>query len=134
MYKIYKIVDNTNGNVYVGQTKVSLAQRIANHKHDFKRGKSCSSQKILNNNDWFYELIEEIDDKSREIYWIQNTENCINKNKYDFDIKKSKKEYYEKNKEYFKEHNKLYYNFKNSWGGHPRSNNNLLQIDVNIFN
>lgn len=110
MYKIYKIVDNTNNNVYIGQTKQKyLSSRIKLHKHEAKVNKNCSSKIIINNNDWYYELIEETDNKSREIYWIQNTKNCINKYKCNFDEKKSKKEYYEKNKEEFKKRNNKYY-------------------------
>jgi len=151
MYKIYKIVDNTNGNVYIGQTKQKyLSDRITCHKQHFKHNykKNCSSRLILNNDDWFYELIEETDDKSREIYWIQNTPNCINKVKFVCDKKKVDKIYREKNKdrkreidkkyreenkEYFKEYQKFYREYKNSWGGDPRSNNNLLSIDVKLF-
>jgi len=155
MYKIYKIVDNTNNNVYIGQTKNDIKIRIQGHIQDLKRNNGCSSEIILINNDWYYEVIEETDDIKREIYWIQNTENCINKNKYDFDKKEYDKQWaksekrreWERNydktnikrnkykKEYAKVYNKEYKKYKNSWGGDPRSNNNLLLIDAEaVFN
>ena len=123
MYKIYKITDNTNHKVYIGQTKQKLlSSRISGHVHDFKMGHPCSSQKILKNNDWKYELIEETDDKSREIYWINKFPNCINKVKYTYNYKEYEKEYnknriynpdrskqyYEKNKQEVKKRMKLY--------------------------
>jgi len=135
MYKIYKIVDNTNGNVYIGQTKVKyLSQRIAQHRNNLKYEKSCSSKKILCNNDWYYELIEETNDLSREQYWILNIDNCINNNNY------QKNGTYEqvraKNPErilYQKKRLKNRYDFFKSWGGDPQSYNNLLKIDVDLF-
>ena len=140
MYKIYKIVDNTNGNIYIGQTKQKyLSDRITCHKQHFKHNykKNCSSRLILNNDDWFYELIEETNDISRESYWIQNTPNCINKYKLNYSNKEYCKEYRKKNKEKVnknnKERNLKNYNFKKTWGGDPRYHNNLLNIDINLF-
>ena len=75
MYKIYKIVDNTNGNVYIGiTTQKYLSSRLAGHRQD----KTCMSRDIIKNGDYKIELIEETDDKTRERYWIENTD-CVNK-------------------------------------------------------
>jgi ATP-dependent Lon protease len=152
MYKIYKIVDNTNGNVYIGQTIRTLKERIIAHRSL----KDCSSIIIMDNNDWYYELIEETDDKSREHYHIQNTPNCINKIKYTFDkkdyyknnknkIQLKQKEYRLKNNTKIKQYridntdkNKLYQKeyrkYINSWGGEPKYYNNLLKISMDVFN
>ena len=109
MYKIYKIVDNTNNNIYIGQTKQRLlSSRISTHKYDFKIDHPCSSQLILRNNDWRYELIVETDDITREIYWIQNTKNCINKIQYKYDYRESQKEY-NKTRIYNPDRKKEYY-------------------------
>ena len=79
MYKIYKIVDNTNDNIYIGITKQTLSQRLSKHKHKTKNNTNGSmSREIIKNGDYKVELIEETDDKTRERYWIENTE-CINK-------------------------------------------------------
>tara|TARA_A100000171_G_C2055268_1_gene107197 strand:+ start:179 stop:595 length:417 start_codon:yes stop_codon:yes gene_type:complete len=138
MYKIYKIVDNTNNNVYIGQTKQKLlSNRISCHRKYIKDNRYCSSSIILKNNNWYYEIIEETDDIKREAYWIRNTENCINKNKIMND--EEKKKYNQEYKKNHREENNLNQNrrriFKNSWGGDPRYHNNLLLINVEtIFN
>ena len=75
MYKIYKIIDNTNNNIYIGITKQKyLCHRLSSHK----RKKDCVAKEIIKNGDYRIELIEETDDKLRERYWIENTD-CINK-------------------------------------------------------
>jgi len=143
MLKIYKIIDNTNGNVYIGKTEQTLNQRLTGHKYDYKIGNNCSSCIILKNGDYDIELIEETEDKSRERYWIENT-NCVNKEipgrtikEWREDnkdrIKNQCKEYRERNKEQIKviEHKRLHY--QHSWGGDKRYHNNLLMIDPNLF-
>ena len=94
MYKIYKIVDNTNDNVYIGITTQTLKRRLNGHKHKI----TCSSRNIIKNGDYRIELIEETDDKSRERHWIENTE-CINITIPGRTKKEWSKEYSEKNKE-----------------------------------
>jgi len=140
MLKIYRIIDNTNGNVYIGKTDQPLNIRLTKHKYDFKVGKNCSSCQILKNNDWRYELIEETDDETRERYWIINTE-CVNvtipgrtkKEYYEDNIvetKKYKKEWYQNNKDKVREYKKELYKYQTLWGD---STNNLLKIDPNLF-
>ena len=121
MYKIYKIVDNTNGNIYIGITTLTLQKRLSDHK---RRGR-CSSRDIIKNGDYRIQLIEETDDKTRERYWIENTE-CVNERIPG----RTTNQYYSDNKD--KKHN--YYVFKCSWGGDPRKYNNLLKIDPYLFN
>tara|TARA_R110000822_G_scaffold8902_8_gene35059 strand:+ start:542 stop:1003 length:462 start_codon:yes stop_codon:yes gene_type:complete len=151
MLKIYKIIDNTNGNIYIGKTENTLKQRLAVHKID----KNCSSTEIIKNGDYRMELIEETQDKTRERYWIENTQ-CINKQipgrtdkEYYEDNKESilkqRKEYSKNNKDKIKKYQseyrennkdktKEYKKYINSMGGDPRYNNNLLKIDLNLFN
>tara|TARA_R100000951_G_C2618505_1_gene173627 strand:- start:518 stop:895 length:378 start_codon:yes stop_codon:yes gene_type:complete len=80
--KIYKIVDNTNGNIYYGSTKQRLlSKRIGRHR---EATNTCSSKIIIKNNDYFYELVEKcnLDNiKERERYYINSTDKCINRNK-----------------------------------------------------
>ena len=143
-YKIYKLIDNTNGNIYIGITIQKLSQRLNNHKQDYKRDYHCVSKKIIANGDYKIELIEETDDKTRERYWIENTE-CINKNIPG----RSRKEHYEDTKhlldkkklsEYHQKYrketncNKIRYSWYSSMGGSPwKNNNSLLKIDVSLF-
>ena len=151
IFKIYKIVDNTNGNIYIGLTIQTLKERLRGHV----RHLDCVSRDIIKNGDYKIELIEETEDKSREKYWVKNTE-CINKQipgrtdkEYREDNKEKRKEYLIDNKDYIKlqraEHtirnkeelnkkSKNYYNYIKSWGGNKKCNNNLLEIDINLFN
>mmetsp|Transcript_24261 Transcript_24261/g.24874 ORF Transcript_24261/g.24874 Transcript_24261/m.24874 type:complete len:158 (+) Transcript_24261:133-606(+) len=88
--KIYKIVDNTNGNVYIGSTcEPTLARRLAGHVGNYKKylnGKYhyVTSFNILENNNYDMVLIEKYPCESkeelhkRERYYIESIE-CINK-------------------------------------------------------
>ena len=129
MYKIYKIVDNTNDNVYIGITTTTLKRRLSKHKCY----QECVSRDIIKNGDYRIELIEETDDKTRERHWIENTE-CVNKNIPGRTKKEYNKEYRKNNKEKKAEYNKNYNEFRSSMGGDPRTHNNLLKIDPYLFN
>jgi len=88
--KIYKIVDNTNGNIYVGSTcESTLARRLANHVSDYKRylksnENYMTSFSILKNNDYEIILIEAFacyskdELHARERHFIE-TLKCVNK-------------------------------------------------------
>ena len=117
--KIYKLIDNTNGNIYIGSTYKTLDERLKQHIKDYKRfinGKHhiVTSFSIIENNDYIIELIELFPCNTkkelcfREGYYIINTE-CVNrciagrtKNEYD-------EEYRETNKEKISQRNKEYY-------------------------
>ena len=63
--KIYKIVDNTTGNIYIGSTCKPLSARLACHRASYKiylnTGKPYySSFEILKNNNFDIILIEEV--------------------------------------------------------------------------
>ena len=187
--KIYKIIDNTNGDIYIGSTVQSLASRKSQHKESRNR---CMSKFIICNGDYDIILIESYPCKSkeellmRERYYIDNTD-CINKtlpgrtgaewyqdnkerilekakNKVKTDERKEyEKDYALKNKDVINEKAKSWYQdnkdkkadydkkyradkkeekqkyfrehsiYKKTWGGDPRTDNNLLQIDVKLF-
>ena len=147
MFKIYKIIDNTNGNVYVGKTTQKyLSNRISTHRYDYKTNNKNGSvsREIIKNGDYRVELIEETHDKSRERYWIENTD-CVNKiipgrtakewRKDNKDrLANYNKERYEKHRDKNCEKFKQYNEYRYSWGGDLRNDNcNLLKIDVNLF-
>lgn len=125
--KIYKIIDNTNNNVYIGSTCKTLKERLSKHQSDFKsysNGKYhyVYSFKILQNNDYEIQLIELYPCGSkqelikREGYHIKSLE-CVNKcvagrtnAEYRMDNKKetskASKKYYETNKNEISEYKK----------------------------
>jgi len=87
--KIYKIVCNKTGLVYIGSTYRSLEQRLKEHVYDSKRylDKKCnkfvSSIFVIFNNDYKIELIEnypcstKYDLKMKEYNYISNID-CVN--------------------------------------------------------
>jgi hypothetical protein len=145
MLKIYKIIDNTNGNIYIGKTKRKyLCERLAQHKYR----QSCMSREIIKNGDYKIELIEETHDDSRERYWIEHTE-CVNKqipgrtkkewtNDNREHLNQLAREWYKNNKDKQKDMRHKYderkYNWYSSMAGSPYKNNmSLLKIDPNLF-
>ena len=136
MGKIYKIVDNTNENIYIGSTsEPTLAKRLANHLRSYKyylthKTYYISSFKIIENGDYEIVLLEtypcDLKDelKARERHYIE-TLNCVNKNiptrtpeeyrnviEHKEEHKRKNDEYYEQNKERLKSE-KLQYYFDN---------------------
>ena len=107
--KIYKIIDNTNDNTYIGSTCMTLKQRLSNHKCGYKRFLkglygNTKSFDIIKNNDYKIELIEDCNIKTkdelkaRERYYIENNE-CLNKHIPGRSQKESSKAYYIDNKD-----------------------------------
>jgi len=112
--KIYKIIDNTNGNIYIGSTCKKLCQRLAQHRADYKQylaGKYhyVTSFKILENNNYDIILIENCpcDNKeqlkAKERYYIESLD-CVNK----YITGRTMKEYQQDNKEKLSEYQKMY--------------------------
>jgi len=111
--KIYKIVDNTNGDCYIGSTTQKLNYRLSNHKTRCNNVYKCTSYKIINNGDYKIELIEDIgivskgDRLQKERYYIENNK-CINKVIPGRTRQETCKAYNEKNKEKLKDYHKAY--------------------------
>jgi hypothetical protein len=126
--KVYKIVDNTNGNLYVGSTcEITLARRLAEHFKKFNQylnGKYryVTSFQILQNKNYSIVLLEQCENitsrdelKSRERHYIE-TLNCVNKyiplrtnKEWRIDNKEKLMEYYENNKDIISEKRKAHY-------------------------
>jgi hypothetical protein len=116
--KIYKLIDNTNGNIYIGSTTQSLANRKSQHKRDTISGRNkCKSKYIIENGDYVMILIENYPCKSkeellmRERYYIDNTD-CINQVRCYIskdERKEYEKEYALKNKDIINEKSKAWY-------------------------
>lgn len=74
--KIYKIENNINDKIYIGQTIRSLKERLANHKIASKNEDTALYRAFnkYGENNFFITLIEEVDIKKlneREEYWIK---------------------------------------------------------------
>ena len=147
--KIYCIECNITGEKYIGSTiQKYISGRMRKHKTD-----NCSCKKIIERGNYKYYVIEEVDESQRYIreqYWMDTTDNCINKQRalgytnkeyqtmYRQLNKDTKKEYdkqhYQLNKDRKKEYHIERYKYKCSWGGNPIYNNNLLLISLDLFN
>lgn len=123
--KIYKLVDRTNGNIYIGSTIKTLNQRLSHHKYVYKSEYNVvTSFDIIENGNYYIELIEPYpcnnrhDLEKRERFHIENNI-CVNKiiptrtskewredNKAEIALKN--KELYEDNKEQIILRNKEY--------------------------
>ena len=128
--KIYKIVCDTNGLLYIGSTVQKLCKRLSGHRDKYKRyleGKSnfITSFDIIKNNNYKIILIENYPCNSKEELereerkYIESIE-CVNKNiptrtdkEYRITnkhkIKERNKEYKLNNKDKIKEQKKEYY-------------------------
>ena len=117
--KIYKIVDLTNDNIYIGSTcEPTLARRLAKHVSDYKCWKNgnfhfVTSFKILENGNYDIQLIEKYpcstkdELHAREGYYIKLNE-CVNKVIMGRIKKDSDKNYYENHREQILEKKKIY--------------------------
>jgi hypothetical protein len=115
--KIYKIIDNITGAIYIGSTcEPTLARRLAKHKYDYKKYLNdnmnfVTSFKIIENNNYNIILLEEYPCETkdqllaRERYHIE-TSKCVNK----VIPSRTKQEWYNENKDIILDKCKEYYN------------------------
>ena len=124
--KIYKIVDNTNGNIYIGSTTQSLHSRLGQHRNQYKNTpeKNGASGKIIVNGDYRIELIENYPCETniqlimREQYFLDMIDNVNIKKAY---ITKEqylarKREQDKKRTRDTKPYQRARYAFRASWG------------------
>lgn len=111
---IYKIVDNTNGNCYIGSTRLELKKRIQSHEAACRRYikgniQYSKSYDVLKNNNYSVFELETIEDENlrycRERYFIETEANVINKNIPNRD----KAEYYKTYQEDLKAYQRIKY-------------------------
>ena len=114
---IYKIYDNTNGNVYYGSTIQSVAKRVCGHRADYKRYLKGvvnynKAYDILKNEDYDYSVVEEVECENkyelhnRERFYIENNK-CVNKCVPNRTIKEWVEDNKDKMKEYIKNYNEV---------------------------
>jgi hypothetical protein len=91
--RIFKLIDNTNGNVFIGGTIRNLCQRVANFKSKYRSYLKNSTNKyllefeIIKNNNYSIELVEMCpcnnkDELNKQIYKHIAINECINKIKH----------------------------------------------------
>ena len=153
--KIYKIIDLTNDDIYIGSTTKTLKQRWNNHsifrEYDKKR-KDC---KIFLIEDYPCESRRQLEE--REQYYMDNTE-CINRSDAVANIENKRRyqsQYHEINKEHRNERQKVNHqlrmkdqsyrdkkkdygnkikSYQVSWGGRlDQDNLCMLRIDPYLF-
>lgn len=82
--KIYKIICNKSGSMYIGSTTCKLCVRLSQHRKLFKEGLSGTSKLVLQNGDYNIFLLEDFPCErkeqllARERYYIE-TLDCVNK-------------------------------------------------------
>jgi len=114
---IYAIKSKQTDNIYIGSTLNTIKERMKNHRGDYNKYKLgthryMTSFKLLEYDDYYYEIIKELEvnDKKelhkKEGEYQLNTNNCINK----LIAGRTTKEYLciEENKEKRKQQRKIY--------------------------
>lgn len=140
---IYEIVCNITGERYIGSTKNTLETRMRQHKrtNDPSRKSYCSSKKIIDRGDYQVNILEKtLFGKEREQYYLDTLPNINRQRANGHKIRDRKPYMTEYNKRYIKENKekiglqqKKIYQYKISWGGYERTNNNLLNISMDLF-
>ena len=140
--KIYKIIDESNNDVYYGSTTQTLKRRYKNHEVFTRYNKSRDNCRIELIEDYPCNSREELE--KREQYYLDNND-CINKKRAftsrDLELQMNRtrvKKWIEQNRDYYLEEHKKRNNkrreYQKSWGGRTdHDNNSLLKIDVNLF-
>jgi hypothetical protein len=117
--KIYKLIDNTNGNIYIGSTIQTLKRRLQKHVADYNgvlngwKKTACASYNIIKNDNYKIELIVNYPCNNNTELCIKEQEyidmyKCINITKAYIDKKKYSEEWRKNNKQLIKHFNKEY--------------------------
>jgi hypothetical protein len=137
--KIYKIVDNTNSNIYIGSTTQTLARRKDKHVRDSKNyGETCnnrlikySSHYIIKNGDFDIVLLEYYPCNNKDELRMREQEymdkyDCVNSHR----AYRTKEQKDEQDQKCWKARNgtKKMKDYNNRC-----YDNNLLKIDANLF-
>ena len=140
--KIYKIIDKSNGDLYIGSTIQPLRERYYDHNIFDNYGKKKDNCEMILIEDYPCESKRKLEE--REQYHI-DINDCINKQRAYTSRDESRKRdnntnriYYENNKYEINikrnKYGKIFKSYQKSWGGDMRSpNNNLLKIDPTLF-
>ena len=88
--KIYKLIDLTNNNIYIGSTRGDLKLRLSQHKSNYKRYLTnnklyLTAFEIIKNDNYTIELLEDLNIDSKEELFKKEREyierlECVNNN------------------------------------------------------
>jgi predicted GIY-YIG superfamily endonuclease len=153
--RVYLIKGSEHWEVYIGSTTQSLQVRFKQHtKH--QENKNCDSKYIINDNEVNIYLLEEGEfEDTKALRWcerkwfdrydtinkvrpIQTAEENLetarlNRIKHRDERKAYAIQHYKDNREEIKTKKRNHHRYQTTWGGTMRSNNNLLEIDLDIF-
>lgn len=86
--QIYKLINKTNGDFYIGKTKDSLSRRFTNHKNKANSGSHYylhNAMRYYGYTNFVIESLEVVEDEgtlnAREIYWIETLKPPYNNHK-----------------------------------------------------
>tara|TARA_R110002096_G_scaffold205207_1_gene391077 strand:+ start:1316 stop:1726 length:411 start_codon:yes stop_codon:yes gene_type:complete len=134
--EIIYLLEDDDGLKYVGRTTQKLNDRFLFHRSCQRRGVNNYSSSKLDLEKCEKTVIDvaEYEEEARELeeFYI-NSIDCVNENKLNFDRKENNKKYREKNRDTLIPDLRKRYHYQNTWGGEKRRENNLLRIDVNLF-
>lgn len=137
MVSIYKITD-CNGLCYVGSTKSNVKKRLYNHCYHKRIGRIYYSSHKLDLDNCDIQVLETCNPEvrfEREQHYI-DTIDCVNVKNCSGGRDPVKRSLWRKkfnNKESSKKKNLDRYYWRVMWGENQRDTNNLLKIDVNLF-
>jgi len=136
MGKIYRIVCNITGEVYIGSCEnQTLGHRLSRHERQL----DCASKQIIERGNYRIELIEEIICKTkedllwRERYWFEKTD-CVNVRRpivTKEEEKQTEREYERTRNEYHRKRNAYLRSW--SFNKYLGTGLNLLDIDTDLF-
>ena len=106
--KIYAIKGRKTEKIYIGSTTTTLTKRLSQHKHTINAKRTTTSKEIINDGDYFIELLEDYPCENlkqlqeREGEYIReyksNGYNCVNKIIVGRTHKEYVKDWYQNNK------------------------------------
>jgi len=142
--KSFEILKNNNYTIKIlEKVKYNEKEELLKKEAYYINNIKCINLKVPLQTRKEYRLnnVEKIKERNKK-YYGKNKSEIYQKNRQRIlknheNYKQQCKDYYNNNKEKLKvdqkKYGKKYRDYQNSWGGDKRSNNNLLQIDTDLF-
>ena len=135
-----EIIDNNNYNIVLVENYPCKNKKEAELREGmYIRNNPCVNIKIpgRTKKEWCQDNKEKMKEYKKE-YYQDNEKKIKEKQKQYYEdnrerLNENDKQYYQNNKERLKDKRRQYHHYQKTWGGDPRSNNNLLRINIEIF-